>query len=167
MKILVFGKTGQVATELARRADVTAIGRDDADFSDAEAVIKIVEQTDADIIINAVAYTAVDKAEDDEVLAAQVNGTTVAQMAIVAAARNIPLLHISTDYVFAGDGRDAWAPTDATAPLGAYGRTKLMGEEGVASAGGPHVVLRTSWVFSAHGNNFVKTIPNSTMRENV
>jgi dTDP-4-dehydrorhamnose reductase len=158
MKILVFGKTGQVATELAKRADVIAIGRDQADFSDAESVISIVEQTDADVIINAVAYTAVDKAEEEEALAASVNGTTVAQMAIVAAARNIPLLHISTDYVFAGNGTDAWNPTDTTAPLGAYGRTKLLGEEGVIAAGGPHVILRTSWVFSAHGNNFVKTM---------
>jgi dTDP-4-dehydrorhamnose reductase len=158
MKILVFGESGQVATELAKRADVIAIGRDQADFSDAESVIAIVEQTDADVIINAVAYTAVDKAEEEAALAASVNGTTVAQMAIVAAARNIPLLHISTDYVFAGDGTDAWKPTDKNAPLGAYGRTKLLGEEGVIAAGGPHVILRTSWVFSAHGNNFVKTM---------
>jgi dTDP-4-dehydrorhamnose reductase len=158
MKILVFGKTGQVATELAKRGNVTAMGRDDADFSDPEAVINIVETTDADVIINAVAYTAVDKAEVEEALAATVNGTTVAQMAIVAAARNIPLLHISTDYVFAGNGTDAWMPDDATGPLGAYGRTKLLGEEGVIAAGGPHAILRTSWVFSAHGNNFVKTM---------
>lgn len=158
MKILVFGKTGQVATELAKRGNVTAIGRDQADFLDAETVISIVEQTDADVIINGVAYTAVDKAEEEEALAASVNGGTVAQMAIVAAARNIPLLHISTDYVFAGDGSDAWNPTDMTVPLGAYGRTKLLGEEGVVAAGGPHVILRTSWVFSAHGNNFVKTM---------
>ena len=158
MKILVFGKTGQVATELAKRGNVTAISRDGADFSNPEAVIRIVEQTDADVIINAVAYTAVDKAEENEPLAAMINGTTVAQMAIVAAARNIPLLHISTDYVFAGDGTDAWLPTDATGPLGAYGRTKLIGEHGVIAAGGPHVILRTSWVFSAHGNNFVKTM---------
>jgi dTDP-4-dehydrorhamnose reductase len=158
MKVLVFGKTGQVATELARRGNVIAIGRDQADFSDAESVISVVENTDADVIINAVAYTAVDKAEEEEALAASVNGTTVAQMAIVAAARNIPLLHISTDYVFAGDGTDAWNPTDMTAPLGAYGRTKLKGEEGVIAAGGPHVILRTSWVLSAHCNNFVKTM---------
>jgi dTDP-4-dehydrorhamnose reductase len=158
MKILVFGKTGQVATELSARADVIALGRDQADFTDPEAIIKIVEQTDADVIINAVAYTAVDKAEEEETLAAKINGTTVAQIAIVAAARNIPFINISTDYVFAGDGADAWTPSDDTDPLGAYGRTKLMGEHGVIAAGGPHVILRTSWVFSAHGNNFVKTM---------
>lgn len=157
MKLLVFGKTGQVATEISARADVVALGRGQADFTDPEAIIKIVEQTDADVIINAVAYTAVDKAEEEEALATKINGTTVAQIAIVAAARNIPFIHISTDYVFTGDGADAWAPSDDTDPLGAYGRTKLMGEHGVIAAGGPHVILRTSWVFSAHGNNFVKT----------
>lgn len=158
MKVLVFGKTGQVATELATRADVVSVGRDQADFSNPEQVIKIVEDTDADVIINAVAYTAVDKAEDEESLAAVVNGSTVAQIAIVAAARNIPFLHVSTDYVFQGDGTNPWTVSDKTGPLGAYGRTKLLGEEGVIAAGGPHAILRTSWVFSAHGNNFVKTM---------
>lgn len=158
MKILVLGKTGQVATELAARAQVTALGREDADFCDPEALIKVIENTDADVIINAVAYTAVDKAESEEDAAKLVNGTTVAQIAIVAAARNIPFLHISTDYVFAGDGEAPWKPTDPTAPLGTYGKTKLMGEEGIVAAGGPHVILRTSWVFSAHGQNFVKTM---------
>jgi len=158
MKILVFGKTGQVATELAARANVVTLRREDADFADPEAIIKIVEDTDADVIINAVAYTAVDKAEEEEATATSVNGTTVAQIAIVAAARNIPFLHISTDYVFEGGGTAPWHPDDETGPLSAYGRSKLIGEHGVIAAGGPHVVLRTSWVYSAHGNNFVKTM---------
>lgn len=158
MKVLVFGKTGQVATELAAFPEVTTVSRDQADFSNPESVINVVEKTDADVIINAAAYTAVDKAEEEETLAELINGTSVAQAAIVAAARNIPFLHISTDYVFAGDGENPWSPNDATGPLGAYGRTKLMGEHGVTAAGGPHLILRTSWVYSAHGNNFVKTM---------
>ena len=100
MQVLVFGKTGQVASELAARPNVTALARDIADFSDPEAIIKIIENTKTDIIINAVAYTAVDSSEKAEDLATVINGTTVAQIAIVAAARNIPFLHISSDYVF-------------------------------------------------------------------
>jgi dTDP-4-dehydrorhamnose reductase len=158
MKVLVFGKTGQVGAELSNYPEVSSLGRDQADFSDPEAIIKIVEDCDADVIINAAAYTAVDKAEEDERVAETVNGTTVAQIAIVAAARNIPFLHISTDYVFNGDGEDPWHPNDSTNPLGTYGRTKLVGEHGVIAAGGSHLILRTSWVFSEHGNNFVKTM---------
>jgi|TARA_B110000977_G_scaffold23437_1_gene28215 dTDP-4-dehydrorhamnose reductase len=158
MQVLVFGKTGQVASELAARPNVTALARDIADFSDPEAIIKIIEDTRTDIIINAVAYTAVDSSEKDEDLATVINGTTVAQIAIVAAARNIPFLHISSDYVFKGNGFKAWKPDDQTNPLSAYGRSKLHGEHGVTAAGGPHVILRTSWVFSSHGTNFVKTM---------
>lgn len=158
MKILVFGKTGQVATELQRRADVTALDREAADFADPEAVAALVAASDADAIINAVAWTAVDKAETEEAAAAKVNAETPGAIARAAAARGIPLVHISTDYVFDGGGTSPWAPGDATGPLGAYGRTKLAGEEAIRAAGGAHAVLRTSWVFSAHGANFVKTM---------
>ena len=101
---------------------------------------------------------AVDNAEAEEPLATQINGTTPAQIAIVAAARNIPFFHISTDYVFAGTGDTPWKPNNITNPLSAYGRSKLIGEDAVTAAGGPHIILRTSWVYSAHGNNFVKTM---------
>lgn len=158
MRLLVFGKTGQVATELQRQADVTALGRDVADLSDPQACAAIVAEAEADVIINAAACTAVDKAESEEALATTINGDAPAAMARAAAARNIPLLQISTDYVFAGGGTRPWQPQDATGPLGAYGRSKRVGEEGVQAAAGPHAILRTSWVVSAHGANFVKTM---------
>ena len=158
MKALVFGKSGQVAMELQRQADVTALDRSQADLSDPEACAKIIQQTDADVIINAAAYTAVDAAETDEVTARVVNADAPTAMARAAAARGLPFLHISSDYVFDGSGTQAWGVKGATAPINAYGRTKLLGEQGVAATGGLYAVLRTSWVFSAHGANFVKTM---------
>lgn len=158
MKILVFGKTGQVATELQRQADVIALGRDEADLSDPAACVAAIEASAPEVVINAAAYTAVDQAEDEEALATVINGDAPTAMAQACAERGIPFIHISTDYVFEGSGSAAWTPEDATGPLGAYGRSKLLGEDGVRAAGGDHVILRTSWVFSAHGNNFVKTM---------
>ena len=158
MKILLFGKTGQVAKELCNRPNVTAIGRDKADFTEPQKIIEIVKSTDADIIINAVAYTSVDLAEEEFDLANIINGTTVKELAKVSASRNIPFLHISTDYVFKGDGNLNWKTSDQTNPQNSYGKSKLIGESGILEAGGPHVILRTSWVFSSHGNNFVKTM---------
>lgn len=158
MKILLFGKTGQVAKELCNRPNVTAIGRDKADFTEPQKIIEIVKSTDADIIINAVAYTSVDLAEEEFELANIINGTTVKELAKVSASRNIPFLHISTDYVFKGDGNLNWKTSDQANPQNSYGKSKLIGESGILEAGGPHVILRTSWVFSSHGNNFVKTM---------
>ncbi|MEX5728049.1 dTDP-4-dehydrorhamnose reductase [Rhodovulum iodosum] len=159
MKLLIFGKTGQVATELARRAPgAVFLGREDAALTDAAACAARIAGSGADAVINAAAYTAVDKAEEDEATALAVNGTAPAAMARAAADKGIPLLHISTDYVFDGSGDTPWTPDAPTAPLGAYGRTKLAGEEGVRAAGGRHAILRTSWVVSAHGGNFLKTM---------
>jgi dTDP-4-dehydrorhamnose reductase len=159
MQLLVLGSTGQVATELRRRAPcATFLGREAADLTDPRAVRRIVAEAAADAVINAAAYTAVDRAESEEALATVVNGAAPAAMADAAAARGIPLVHISTDYVFDGGGDAPWTPDAATAPLGAYGRSKLAGEEGVRAAGGVHAILRTSWVFSAHGTNFVRTM---------
>lgn len=161
MKILMFGKTGQVATEILRRAgdiEVEALDRTTADLSKPAACAELVAATDADIIINAAAYTDVDNAEDEEATAAIINGETPTALANAAATRKIPFLHVSTDYVFDGSGETPWREGDKTAPLSAYGWTKLAGETGVTAAGGPHVILRTSWVFSAHGGNFVKTM---------
>ena len=161
MKVLVFGRTGQVACELARCADGAALeihGRETADFTDPDACAALVANSDADAIVNAVAYTAVDKAEEEEALAHTVNADTPGAIARAAAARGLPLVHISTDYVFDGSGEAPRAPNAPTGPLGAYGRTKLAGEAAIRAAGSPHAILRTSWVVSAHGKNFVKTM---------
>ncbi|WP_127112540.1 dTDP-4-dehydrorhamnose reductase [Shimia sediminis] len=158
MKVLVFGKTGQVATELQKFPGVTALGRDQADLRDPKACALLISETDADAVINAAAYTAVDRAEEEPALAMLVNGTAPTQMAQAAAQRGIPFLHISTDYVFDGSGNEALATDAATTPINMYGRSKLEGENGVRAACGAHVILRTSWVFSAHGTNFVKTM---------
>jgi len=159
MNLLVFGKTGQVARELARIApDATFLGRDTADLMDPAACAAVIAASNADAVINAAAWTAVDKAEDEEAAATTVNGDAPTAMARAAATKGIPFLHISTDYVFDGSGELPFQPDDPTAPLNAYGRSKLAGEIGVRAADGPHLILRTSWVVSAHGANFVKTM---------
>ncbi len=158
MTVLVFGRTGQVATELRALADVTALGRDAADLSDPEACAQAIRAHVPRAVINAAAYTAVDRAEEEEALATVINGAAPTAMAGACADLDIPFIHLSTDYVFSGEGKQPWAPGDATAPKNAYGRSKLVGEEGVRAAGGRFAILRTSWVFSAHGANFVKTM---------
>lgn len=159
MTLLVFGATGQVATELRRAApDAVFLARDKADLSDPDACARAIAAHAPWAVINAAAYTAVDRAESEETLATVINGEAPGTMAQVCAALNIPFVHISTDYVFAGDGTAPWSPTDPVAPQNAYGRSKLKGEEAVRAAGGPHAILRTSWVVSAHGTNFVKTM---------
>jgi dTDP-4-dehydrorhamnose reductase len=109
-------------------------------------------------VINAAAYTAVDRAEEEEALAHAINAEAPATMARACATLGIPLVHISTDYVFDGSGESPRSPDAPTAPINAYGRTKLAGEEAIRASGVLHAILRTSWVFSAHGNNFVKTM---------
>lgn len=160
MRLLVFGRTGQVATELARRlpGGVTArfLGRDRADLSDPAACAARVR--DCDAVINAAAWTAVDRAETDEAAATVVNGAAPGAMAVACAALGVPFVHVSTDYVFDGAGDRPFRPEDPTGPLGAYGRSKLAGEQAVRASGARHLILRTSWVVSAHGANFVKTM---------
>ncbi len=163
MKALAFGSSGQVATELRRRAqthDITieALDRSQADLSDPMGCADVVRQTDADVIINAAAYTAVDKAEEEQGPAQRINRDAPGAMARAAADRGLPFLHISTDYVFDGAGDTPRTTQAPTGPMGVYGQTKLEGEHQIAQAGGWYAILRTSWVFSAHGKNFVKTI---------
>ncbi|WP_347917642.1 dTDP-4-dehydrorhamnose reductase [Paracoccus marcusii] len=157
--LLVFGRTGQVARELAAlAADATFAGRDRADLTDPAACAALIRAVRPRAVINAAAYTAVDRAETDPDTARLVNADAPAAMARACADLGIPFLHISTDYVFDGSGDGSRAEDAPTAPLGVYGATKLTGEQGVAAAGGTWAVMRTSWVFSAHGANFVKTM---------
>ena len=159
MRLLVFGRTGQLATELERGpAEATFLGRETADLTDAAACEAAVAAAEVDAVINAAAWTAVDAAEEHREAAFAVNGAAPGAMARACAARGLPFVHISTDYVFDGSGTRPWRPEDPTSPLGAYGASKLAGEEEVRAAGGVHAILRTSWVFSAHGGNFVKTM---------
>jgi dTDP-4-dehydrorhamnose reductase len=158
MRLLVFGKTGQVARELQRIAGAIYLGREEADLMHPAACAAAITASSADAVINAAAWTAVDKAETEEAAATVVNGEAPTAMAQAAAAKGIPFLHISTDYVFDGTGEQPFKPDHPTGPLGAYGRSKLAGELGVRAAQGPHLILRTSWVVSAHGANFVKTM---------
>ncbi|MCA0044102.1 dTDP-4-dehydrorhamnose reductase [Celeribacter litoreus] len=157
--ILVFGKTGQVATELQLLLPKARfLGRDEADLTDPRACAAQIRDLKPAAVINAAAYTAVDKAEDDTLVATLVNAAAPTEMAETCAEMGIPFVHISTDYVFDGAGETAFKTTDPTGPLGAYGETKLEGENGIREAGCVFAILRTSWVFSAHGGNFVKTM---------
>lgn len=159
MTLLVFGKTGQVATELSRVSpDAIFVDRSAVDLSRPEECAAAILERRPAAVINAAAWTAVDKAEAEEAAATVINGEAPGAMARACAALGIPLVQISTDYVFDGAGTTPFAPDDPVAPLGAYGRSKLAGERAVRAAGGVHAILRTSWVFSAHGTNFAKTM---------
>jgi len=156
--ILVFGKTGQVGNELQQSNDVFALGRGQADLSDPVACTQVIKNLAPNVVINAAAYTAVDKAEEDEELATIINGHTPTAIAETCSILGIPMIHISTDYVFEGSGEVSWQPDDVTAPQNAYGRSKLIGEEGIRKSGANYAIIRTSWVVSAHGGNFIKTM---------
>ena len=156
--ILVFGKTGQVATELQSHKDVIAIGRDQADLSVPTTCTETIRRYKPRAVINAAAYTAVDKAESEENLVYLINGDAPGALARTCADLDIPLVHISTDYVFDGSGTAPFTVTDSPNPKNAYGRSKLKGEHAIIASGCVHAILRTSWIISAHGNNFVKTM---------
>ncbi len=158
MTLLVFGKTGQVATELAGLSDVHCLGREAADLTQPETCAARIIDARPSAVINAAAYTAVDLAESQEELATVINGDAPGAMARACARLSIPFVHISTDYVFAGGGTVPWTSNDPVGPLCAYGRSKLAGERAITEAGGIYAILRCSWVVSAHGNNFVKTM---------
>lgn len=163
LRILQFGKTGQVGLELLARAPlrghrITALGRDIADLADPAQAGRAIGAADADIVINGAAYTAVDRAESEPDLAMRVNGESVGVIAEACAGRNIPLIHLSTDYVFDGTKPAPYLETDPTNPLSAYGRSKLAGEAAIRERQPAHVILRTSWVYSPFGSNFLKTM---------
>jgi len=162
MKILLFGKNGQVGWELNRSlqplGEVIALGREQADFSDPETLRNIIREIKPDIIVNAVAYTAVDKAEEEEELAAVINGVAPGVLAEEALKINALLVHYSTDYVFDGAKGSPYLETDEPCPINAYGRTKLAGEQAVQLSGCDYLIFRTSWVYASRGHNFLITI---------
>ncbi|MHA7876892.1 dTDP-4-dehydrorhamnose reductase [Roseivivax sp.] len=158
MSLLVFGETGQVATALARHPGVVTRGRAACDVTDASALEATLDALAPRAVINAAAYTAVDRAEEEPEAAFALNAEAPGRIAALCAARGLPLVHISTDYVFDGSGSAPFAPGDPTGPLNVYGQSKLAGEEALRATGAVHVILRTSWVFSETGGNFVKTM---------
>ena len=164
--ILVFGETGQVANELSTFENIITLNRKKADLTDPNACKDAIFYYKPRAVINAAAYTAVDKAESDEKLARRINGEAPTKMAEACAEHKIPLVHISTDYVFDGSGRTSWRCSDTTSPLNAYGRSKLEGEKGIEGSGCVYAILRTSWVISSHGNNFVKTMLRLSQTKN-
>ena len=166
MKILLLGKNGQVGWELQRSlavlGQVTALDRDSTghcgDFARPDAVAATVRALQPDVIVNAAAHTAVDKAESEPELARLLNATAPGVLAEEAARLGAWLVHYSTDYVFDGSGTRPWVETDTPAPLSVYGATKLEGEQRIQQSGCQHLILRTSWVYAARGGNFAKTM---------
>lgn len=164
MRVLVTGKEGQVDTSLQALADnqpdieLIRIGLPEADLSHPETLDPLVRAARPDVIISSAAYTAVDRAESEPDLAQRINGDGPGRLARLAADQSVPILHLSTDYVFAGDKDGVYTEEDSTGPASVYGVTKLSGEEQIRSATPNHVILRTAWVYSPYGNNFVKTM---------
>lgn len=170
MKILLLGKNGQVGWELQRAlsvlGEVTALDRHSGtepqghcgDLNDLAGLARTVQALRPDVIVNAAAHTAVDKAESEPHLARRLNAQAPTVLAQEAAQLGALLVHYSTDYVFNGSGDTPWLETDATSPLSVYGQTKREGEQGIAASGAPHLIFRTSWVYAARGGNFAKTM---------
>ena len=162
MKLLVTGREGQLARGLAETAgagvQVIAIGRPELDLADKTSVAAAVARERPDVVVNAAAYTAVDKAETEPAVAHAVNALGAEHVATACAANAIPIIHISTDYVFDGTKDGPYVEDDPTTPINVYGRTKLEGERHVADACERHLILRTAWVHSPWGVNFVKTM---------
>ncbi len=168
MRLIVTGTQGQVARALlergaAEKINIVAVGRPELDLADPPSVERALAQVaggmiEGDVIVNAAAYTAVDKAESEEALASRVNGEGAGAVARAAAARGLPLLHLSTDYVFDGSAERPYREDDAVGPVSAYGRSKLAGEQAVMASGARAAIFRTAWVYSPFGANFVKTM---------
>ncbi len=161
-RILVTGARGQVGWELQRSlaclGDVIACERSQMDLGDTDSVVKALQHLEPDIVVNAAAYTAVDKAEEEQDLAAQVNATIPGVLAEEMRRRDGLLIHYSTDYVFGGQGDSPFSEQDPTGPLNVYGKTKLQGEQNITQVAGRHIIFRTSWVYSHRGQNFMKSM---------
>jgi dTDP-4-dehydrorhamnose reductase len=164
MKILVTGREGQVARSLVERAnilpsiEVETVGRPELDLTRPDSVIEAIVRRRPDVVVSAAAYTSVDQAEDEIDLALAINAGGAKAVAMATAQLGVPVLHLSTDYVFSGDKEFPYLEDDPVGPQSVYGRTKLAGEIAVAEANPKHVILRTSWVYSPFGRNFVKTM---------
>lgn len=165
MKILLFGKKGQLACELQTYlkslGELIALDRNSGfcgDLTNLAGLMETVHSVAPDVVVNAAAYTHVDKAEEESELAHLVNAKAPEVLAKACAAVNAWLIHYSTDYVFDGSGTTAWKESDATAPINRYGQTKLEGEKAIINSGCKYLIFRTSWVYGVHGNNFMKTI---------
>ena len=161
-RILVTGKNGQVGFELQRRlaglGQVIAVGRDEMDLSDPDAIRRAVREAKPDLIVNAAAYTAVDQAESEPELAQAINGIAPGILAEEARRAGAALIHYSTDYVFDGSKTAPYTEDDEPRPINVYGRTKLAGERAIQAVDAPHLILRTSWIYGARGKNFLLTI---------
>ena len=172
MRLLLIGGAGQVGQELRRSlaglGQVVTTTRDGRlpdgggcealDLQDLDGIAPLVERVGPDVVINASAHTAVDRAESESELAFRINAEAPERLAAACAARGIPLVHFSTDYVFDGAGTLPYREHDATAPTGVYGASKLAGEQAIAASGGRHLILRTAWVYALHGHNFLRTM---------
>ena len=162
MRILVTGANGQVGSallsSLGALGSVVPVTRADLDLSFAASIEPTLNRLNPDLLINPAAYTAVDRAEDEPDLAHLINAEAPGIMARWAAARGVPFVHFSTDYVFDGSGERPWCERDSARPLSVYGASKFAGEEFVRAANGPHLIVRTSWVYAAEGRNFLRTI---------
>lgn len=162
LRILISGQHGQVSQALQQHlqsmGELIVLGRDQLDLSQPESIRPVVRDVKPDLIINAAAHTAVDQAESEPDLAFAINATSPGVFAEEAAALGVPLIHYSTDYVFDGSKAGAWVEADTPNPLGVYGNSKLAGERAIAAAGGQHLILRTSWVYSLTGRNFLLTM---------
>ena len=166
MKILVTGKNGQLGKSIHKSVtnnkqinEFVYVGREELDLSSADNIISYFNQNNFDIIVNCAAHTAVDKAEEEAVLANQINHLAVAQLAQIAKMQQAKLIHISTDYVFDGESNKPYTEADATNPINIYGKTKLAGEQALKEIMPTDaIIIRTSWVYSEYGNNFVKTM---------
>ena len=163
MRLVVTGREGQVVSSLLEAGqlagvDVIAIGRPQLDLANPDTVIEAITAARPDVVVSAAAYTAVDQAEDEPDLAFRVNAVGAGKVAQAAARLGVPVIHLSTDYVFDGSASGSYVETDATAPASVYGATKLAGEQAVAAANPRNLILRTAWVYSPFGKNFVKTM---------
>ncbi|AXV14656.1 dTDP-4-dehydrorhamnose reductase [Neorhizobium sp. SOG26] len=162
-RMVVTGRQGQVVQSLLERGqnglfEIITLGRPELDLSRPDAIDAVLRAAEPDVIVSAAAYTAVDQAETDEEAATVVNGVAAGKIAETAAALGVPMIHLSTDYVFDGSKLAPYVETDPVAPIGAYGRSKLAGERAVTAANPNHVILRTAWVYSPFGKNFLKTM---------